>query len=496
MAGNKDPEFRYTDTPDSTMSQSSLGSEQFTVSTILGLVDDGKDTDGVVIKVESLPNSNMGSTQHTNSSQASSDYILKKEKWYSVTLQIFIPFMIAGVGTIGAGVVLGNVQEHEVFRNVNALFILVPSILGLKGNLDMCLASRLSTQANLGNMTSKKKILKMIVGNISLVQVQAIVAACLVSVFAVSVSAVMIGKFVFNDAILLAASSVVTATVSCFILDLVLIAVITLAHHLKVNPDNLATPLAASIGDIVSLILLSTIAGLLYKIHDSHTWVLYMILGFYLLIALPLWVFVVRKNEYTRPILTHGWTPVLVALLISGLGGLVLDSAVDDYQGFVVFQPIINGIGGNLVSVQSSRISTMLHQTSLPGIFPPHTRWWVMPWTALFKGVFSAKTARMLIIMAIPGQTVFVFVADFIYNGVSTVTPEFVFTYLAVGLIQIMLLLYIAHLLTHTMWRWKIDPDNSAIPYLTALGDLLGSTLLFLAFMFLRSINREYQPII
>ena len=32
------------------------------------------------------------------------------------------------------------------------------------------------------------------------------------------------------------------------------------------------------------------------------------------------------------------------------------------------------------------------------------------------------------------------------------------------------------------MWKWSVDPDNSAIPYLTALGDLLGGGLLALAF--------------
>lgn len=55
-----------------------------------------------------------------------------------------------------------------------------------------------------------------------------------------------------------------------------------------------------------------------------------------------------------------------------------------------------------------------------------------------------------------------------------------------------MLLLYIAHIIVHAMWKWKIDPDNSSIPYLTALGDLLGSSLLALAFIFLMSINQEY----
>lgn len=55
-----------------------------------------------------------------------------------------------------------------------------------------------------------------------------------------------------------------------------------------------------------------------------------------------------------------------------------------------------------------------------------------------------------------------------------------------------MLLLYIAHIIVHAMWKWKIDPDNSAIPYLTALGDLLGSSLLALAWLFTMSINMQY----
>lgn len=58
-----------------------------------------------------------------------------------------------------------------MFQEIRALYILVPALLGLKGNLDMCLASRLSTQANLGNMKKKKEVLKMIIGNIGLVQV-------------------------------------------------------------------------------------------------------------------------------------------------------------------------------------------------------------------------------------------------------------------------------------------------------------------------------------
>lgn len=92
----------------------------------------------------------------------------------------------------------------------------------------MCLASRLSTQANLGNMHSLREIVKMIVGNIALVQIQAIVAAILVAIFAIIVGSIqdLVHKeegsegvpFEWNYALLLATSSVCTATSSCFIL--------------------------------------------------------------------------------------------------------------------------------------------------------------------------------------------------------------------------------------------------------------------------------------
>ena len=69
-----------------------------------------------------------------------------QESFCSITLEIMFPFIIAGLGMVGAGIVLDIVQHWPVFETINELFILVPALLGLKGNLEMTLASRLSTQ--------------------------------------------------------------------------------------------------------------------------------------------------------------------------------------------------------------------------------------------------------------------------------------------------------------------------------------------------------------
>ena len=39
----------------------------------------------------------------------------------------------------------------NVFKEITEIYILVPALLGLKGNLEMTLASRLSTQVNQSN---------------------------------------------------------------------------------------------------------------------------------------------------------------------------------------------------------------------------------------------------------------------------------------------------------------------------------------------------------
>lgn len=107
----------------------------------------------------------------------------------SMLLQILVPFLLAGLGTVSAGMLLDVVQvkrrtqnadwqfhcescsteskqynlkrvfhfwqNWDVFQEVTEIFILVPAVLGMKGNLEMTLASRLSTAVSVCNLAHR-----------------------------------------------------------------------------------------------------------------------------------------------------------------------------------------------------------------------------------------------------------------------------------------------------------------------------------------------------
>ncbi|GIX69314.1 solute carrier family 41 member 1 [Caerostris extrusa] len=407
-----------------------------------------------------------------------------KETMLSIALQVFVPFLIAGFGTVGAGLVLDVVQHWDVFKVVSEIFILVPALLGLKGNLEMTLASRLSTQANLGHMDTFKEQWKLATGNMALIQCQAIVVGFLASLFAMIMDWIPEGQFNIEHALLLCAASIVTASLASFILGCVMVGVVIFSRKCHVNPDNVATPIAASLGDLTTLSLLAGISKVLFQKLDSPRFAVSVITLFMLL--LPFMIIIACRNKYTREVLHSGWTPVISAMAISSIGGCILDFAVDRFHGIAVFQPVINGVGGNLVAVQASRISTYLHQRSKLGILPPED--------AEFINGIHSTTARVLILMVIPGHLVFTYGIRFVNAGHTSVTGMFLTFYLLAALIQVAVLLYAAHVMVYWMWLKHIDPDNSAIPYLTALGDLLGTALLALAFMILYEIgDKDYD---
>ncbi|XP_036726476.1 solute carrier family 41 member 3 isoform X2 [Balaenoptera musculus] len=194
---------------------------------------------------------------------------LSRETTLSIGLQVTVPFLFAGLGLSGAGILLNYFQHWPVFTEVKDLLTLVPPLVGLKGNLEMTLASRLSTAANTGQIDDPQEQHRVISSNLALIQVQATVVGLLAAVAALLLGAASGQELDVVEAEVLCASSVITALLAACALGMLMVCIVIGARKLGVNPDNIATPIAASLGDLITLSLLAFVSSFFHKHREA-----------------------------------------------------------------------------------------------------------------------------------------------------------------------------------------------------------------------------------
>lgn len=167
-------------------------------------------------------------------------------------------------------------------------------------------------------------------------------------------------------------------------------------------------------------------------------------------------------------------------MFISTISGMILKTAVAKSDYIALFQPVICGVGGNLVAIQASRLATLLHRYQQRGSLPDGESVCMNPFNMFVSTKPGYSITRLLMLIVIPGQLVFYLVCILVNSHRTDLSLSFLTLYVIGSEIQVIILLYLAYVLTYLLWKHGVDPDSSTIPYLTSISDVLGACIITL----------------
>lgn len=489
---------------------------------------------------------------------------------WSICKEALPTLLLSLLSLIFSGELLIHLARWPVFLKVDKLFVLLPILLNLKGNLEMNLSLRMSTSANIGELDIRRTRATLIVGNMTLLQVQALIVSAAAGILAFvlglagdeegNTSALSTDTTTTTDStrsnmlpmmalralgnairskqrrqsppgtfqprriihhhpkpptdpalrlrngyfefVLILATGMLSASVSSAILGNFMCALVVVARQTGLNPDNIASPLAASLGDLLTLVVVGLISSSL--LHFEGT-ILATLIFLALLVACAICFYVTLKNTYVRELLSSGWIPLIVAMFISSGAGLVLDSYVQKYEGFALLAPIATGLPGACAAILVSRTSTALHSgkgevalgsssqqsggssyllggsSSRPG--PSKENF-------LTRQISSIrKNLRPIEGYTIPATLLFIgLIIQLVFMSFTWLTGQLLFswpfllTFTLTSFLGLTSALLIGQGLTSWLWSRDYDPDIYCLPYVSSLVDVIGQGLLVGAF--------------
>jgi len=503
-------------------------------------------------------------------SLASQIWTISREALPSLTFSV--------ISLILTGQLLVHLARWPVFLKVDKLFILIPILLNLKGNLEMNLSLRMSTSANIGELDIRRTRQTLIAGNLALLQVQALIVSAFASTLAfvlgvitpssesvstpaprritphpnnptTDAASVMLSLLAgrlrrrvasppttaqpqntllqarriihhhpkpsdpalrlrngYFEFVLVLATGMLSASFSSAILGSFMCALVVLTRRLGLNPDNIASPLAASLGDLLTLTILGLSASGLVKFEGT---VLATVLLACLVGACLSFFVVSYRNAYVRELLTSGWVPLLIAMFISSGAGLVLDAFVQKYEGFALLVPISTGLPGAAAAIFASRISTALHSgvislgssltpsssfNSRIHIKPPSPpsplvrfvpRWLRRSWNDAASTLPPHPIEGWLVPGTLFGIVLAIDVAFLgLVKGMEQIRFGWTFAicYLFSKTLAVSFALLLSHVFCHYLWAKDYDPDIYCLPFVSSIVDVVGQALLVMAF--------------
>ena len=163
-----------------------------------------------------------------------------------------LPLLILlGIAEMFTGGILSNMAT--MFKNTPGLIVIVPAIIGLRGNINGALGSRLGSAAHLGLIDVKKVFNKETKENVKASVVTSVGTALLLGFLGWLTSAALGYN---TNALILITVTLIAGTLAGLILALATVGIVIVAFKRGLDPDNITGPFLATFGDVVTVFCL------------------------------------------------------------------------------------------------------------------------------------------------------------------------------------------------------------------------------------------------
>lgn len=167
--------------------------------------------------------------------------------------------LLLAVGSLATGIVLERMTA--LLRAFPGLIVLVPPLIGLRGNINTALGARMGSAIHLGVVDPTSlwdpEVRANVAGSLTLSTLMPALAGVLAWAASrlVGLEAMSLRLFVVV--------ATVAGLASGIFLSAVTLAILVAAHRWGIDPDNVTGPALATIGDVVTLAVLYATAAVL-----------------------------------------------------------------------------------------------------------------------------------------------------------------------------------------------------------------------------------------
>lgn len=369
---------------------------------------------------------------------------------------VLIPMTLSLIFDLIAGIFLGANFEKLMLK-YPVILIVIPGLMGLRGNVFGALGSRISTSLYLGSSLPSMRdeyISKNVFFSVWAATIPAIILLFIAGIKFFDLDLLFISTQIVID------SSILISAILGFLTALIVI------HSFKrgFDPDNLVGPAITTFADLVSIPSIVLFIFLFENIKNF--WIISLLLLTFLVITIYLSI----KGGYDG----KAYRETLIIISLLALVQSVTGNILQEFSGIIhkavmlsFAYPAIIGSIGNYGSIIVARTSTKLHLGEM-GRLNFTDAIYIFPTSlviALTIYLFSVMSSAHFTGFILPLWLTFVY-------------------FLAAYLFLVILVLIFSTALSVWLYKKGVDPDNGGIPLVTTITDIFGTVMVvFLAYL-------------